>query len=315
MKEDIKWISTEDMSFYTHIWSPDNCDIKALVFLVHGSVEHAGRYKAFAEFLTAQGFIVVAPDLRGHGQTGLKNATLGYFSDAPMGWELTVHDLKVIYDQCAVWYPDLGIFIFGHSMGSYLVRCFIKEYQVALRGVVLSGTGAFARGIGHLGIALSKLVMHLKGRQFKSKFLTNLVYANLNRRIDQRQRDFDFLSRDQEIVAQYLQDPLCGYTCSAEYIHEMLIGTQKANAMTMFQLENRNLPLLIISGENDPVGDRNNKGIKQVIKHYRHTLEDVTVNIYSGARHEVLNELNRSEVYEDIQTWLNYKMSGTEKRS
>lgn len=315
MKENIKWISTEDMSFYTRIWSPDSGALKALVFLVHGSVEHAGRYKAFAEFLTSQGFLVVAPDLRGHGQTGLKHGTLGYFSDRPMGWELTVHDLKIVYDQCVVWYPDLPIFIFGHSMGSYLVRCFIKEYQVPLSGVILSGTGAFAKGIGQVGIVLSKLIMHLKGRRFNSRFLTNLVYANLNRHIDQRQRDFDFLSRDQEIVTQYLKDPLCGYTCSAEYIHEMLLGIQKSNAMAMFDLENRSLPLLIISGENDPVGDRNNKGIKQVIKHYRDTLEDVTVNIYSGARHEVLNELNRLAVYEDIQTWLNYQMSGTEERS
>lgn len=304
MKEVIEWIKTEDISFFTRVWSSESVQPLGVFLLIHGSVEHSLRYKEFAKALTNKGYIVVAPDLRGHGQTGLKSRGIGYFSDEPMGWELAVHDLKVMYNQCVQWYPNLPITLFGHSMGSYLVRCFLKEYPVEIEGVILSGTGAFAKGIGDVGIFLSKLIMHMKGRRYKSEFLTNLVYGNLNKRIKERQTPFDFLTRDSEEVEAYIKDPLCGYTCSAEFIHEMLLGTKKANMLEVFQLKDKNLPLLIISGSNDPVGDRSGKGIKKVVHLYNQEMKNVTTHFYEGARHELLNELYRQDVIEDIFAWL-----------
>jgi alpha-beta hydrolase superfamily lysophospholipase len=306
MKERIEWIKTDDISFFTRIWSSQVIEPTGVLLLIHGSVEHSLRYEAFAKALTEKGYLVVAPDLRGHGQTGLQSTGLGYFSDRPMGWELAVHDLKVMYDKCLEWYPDLQVTVFGHSMGSYLVRCFLKEYPVQVSGVILSGTGAFAAGVGDLGIWLSKLTMRLKGRSYKSRFLTDLVYGSLNKRIGKTQTPFDFLTRDSEEVAAYIKDPLCGYTCSAEFIHEMLVGTKKANALEMFQLERKALPMLIISGDNDPVGDRNGRGIKKVVKQYTQSLENVTAHFYEGARHELLNELYRQDVIEDIFAWLSH---------
>ena len=307
MKESIEWIYTEDISLYTRIWTNESMEPKGLLYVIHGSVEHTERYRAFAEFFTADGFVVVAPDLRGHGQTGLNSGGLGYFSDNPLGWELCVHDLKVVFDQCAQWYPELPRVILGHSMGSYLVRCFMKEYPVSLDGVILSGTGAFAKGLGAFGIGLSKLTIHFKGRGYKSKLLTDLVYGSLNRFIKDAHTEFDFLTRDEAVVRAYIEDPLCGYTCSAEFIHELLSGTKKSNAREMFQWANVELPLLIISGEKDPVADHGGKGLKKVVQGYRQYLNKVTVNIYPGARHEVLNETNKEEVFHDIHKWLLHK--------
>ncbi|MBN2898496.1 MAG: lysophospholipase [Clostridia bacterium] len=304
MEEIIRWITSEDVSFYTRVWRNETLPPKAIIFLVHGSVEHGGRYKAFAEHLTQQGYVVVAPDLRGHGETGIHGDGLGYFSDAPMGWEICVHDLKVIYDQCVDWYPGLPLIVFGHSMGSYLVRCFIKEYPVAMQGVVLSGTGHFATGIGDLALGLSKVLMHTKGKRYKSRFLTSLVYGTLNKRIGKTETDFDFLSRDTEQVRRYIEDPLCGYICTVDYLHEMLFGTKKANRAAMFELANRQLPLLLISGGEDPVADRGGKGFKKVFDSYKHRMDDVTAHVYEGARHEVLNETNRETVMADICAWL-----------
>jgi len=304
MNEIIKWIKIEDISFFTRVWVHESIEPRGIFLLIHGSVEHSQRYKHFAEALVENGYVVIAPDLRGHGQTGLESGRLGYFSDDPMGWELAVHDLKVMYDTSCQWYPELPVTLFGHSMGSYLVRCFLKEYPVLIKGVILSGTGSFASGIGDIGIWLSKILMHVKGRSHKSEFLTELVYGNLNKRIPNTQTPFDFLTRDSKEVAAYIEDPLCGYTCSAEFIHEMLLGTKKANVLEVFQLKNKELPLLIISGTNDPVGDRNGKGIKKVVNLYNEYMENVTTHFYEGARHEVLNELYRKDVMEDIFAWL-----------
>lgn len=304
MKETVKWINLEDLSFYTVIWEPTDCPAKAILYLVHGSVEHSMRYKRFAQSLTKQGYIVIAPDLRGHGETAKKNNTLGHFSDNPMGWTICVHDLKFIYDTFVAWYPELPVILFGHSMGSYLVRTLIKEYPVTLKGVILSGTGGFAAGIGDLGICLSKVIMHIKGVNYRSPFLTDLVYGTLNKKINQATTPFDFLSRDIQEVQRYMDDPLCGYTCSAEFIHEMLKGTQKSNQEMMFDINNKSLPMLIISGGDDPVGDKHSKGIKKVVNRYKHYLENVTFKLYDNARHELLNEVNKEMVTEDIIRWL-----------
>lgn len=304
MKESVKWIKTEDLSFHTLIWTPERSSIKGVFYLVHGSVEHAMRYKEFAQALTEQGYVVIAPDLRGHGQTALRNQTLGHFSNAPMGWHLCVHDLKLIYDEIRLWYPELPIVLFGHSMGSYLVRTLVKEYPVQLQGLILSGTGAFANGIGDVGIWLAKLTIQLKGYAYPSRFLTDLVYGSLNKKIGQTVTAFDFLSRDAEEVKRYIDDPLCGYVCSAEFIHEMLVGTKQANQQELFNLKADAFPLLIISGDKDPVADKNSRGIKAVVRSYEAHLENVTFKLYKDARHELLNELNKEEVTSDILTWL-----------
>lgn len=304
MKETVKWLESEELDFYIHIWEEETVKTKGVFYLVHGSVEHSYRYQHFAEKLTKEGYIVVAPDLRGHGKTGEKAKSLGYFSDNPMGWELCVHDLKYIYDAIVAWYPELPIVIFGHSMGSYLVRCFLKEYPVAISGAILSGTGGFAKGIGDFGIWIAKLMMHIKGRRHKSSFLTNLVYGTLNSKITQIKTPFDFLSRDEEVVSKYIEDPLCGYVCTAEFIHEMVLGTRKSNQREMFQLRNSQLPMLIVSGEEDPVGDKNNKGILGVVASYKKYMSSVTFKLYPNARHEVLNELDRERIMEDMIRWL-----------
>lgn len=304
MKETIEWIHTEDIDFHTYIWTDEKIKPRAVFYIIHGSVEHAGRYKSFAENLVKEGYVVIAPDLRGHGQTGLKQNSLGHFTDGPMGWELCVHDLKFIYDHIHDSYPNLPLILFGHSMGSYLVRCFIKEYPVECAGLIISGTGGFAKGLGDLGIWLAKLIMHIKGKAYKSKFLTALVYDSLNKRIGRTETSFDFLSRDKTVVKTYIEDPLCGYTCSAEYIHELLLGTRKSNEGPMFDLKQDKLPILLMSGENDPVGDKKSKGIKGVYTKYKEKNKNVSFNLYPKARHELLNEINREEVIADVLAWL-----------
>lgn len=304
MKESVKWIQTEDLSFHTLIWEPTERSPKAIFYLVHGSVEHAMRYKEFANRLTREGYLVIAPDLRGHGKTAEKNNSLGHFTNNPMGWELCVHDLKIIYDQISSWYPNIPVVLFGHSMGSYLVRTLIKEYPLKLKALIISGSGGFAKGIGDAGIWMAKAIMHFKGVNHKSPFLTDLVYGTLNKKLGSTVTPFDFLSRDENVVQAYLNDPLCGYTCSAEFIHEMLVGTRKSNQLEMFDIENKTLPVLIMSGEADPVGDKRNKGIKKVVSNYNRYLKNVTFNLYKGGRHELLNELNKEVVTDDIIQWL-----------
>jgi len=304
MREVIKWIELEDISLHTYVWSSDVVETKGLFLLIHGSVEHSARYREFAEQLTQNGYTVVAPDLRGHGKTGEKSGSVGHFSDGPMGWELCVHDIKYVYDRCRMWFPKMPVVLFGHSMGSFLVRSFLKEYPVSLKAGIISGTGDFERGLGDVGIWLAKGIMRMYGPRHKSPLLTDMVFNTLNRKVGKTETPFDFLSRDADRVQLYLADPLCGYTCTAEYIHEMLLGSRKSNDYRLFELSPSTLPMLFISGDADPLGGRRGSGVKNVVHRYRQHMTDVTFKLYKNARHELLNELNREMVIADVLDWL-----------
>jgi alpha-beta hydrolase superfamily lysophospholipase len=290
-------------------WLPENPENARAVFsLVHGSLEYAGRYEHFIRFLTDAGFIVYAHDIRGHGKTAEKSGEFVYFSEQPNGWELAVEDVHTVTKQIQLDFPGLPVFIFGHSMGSMLVRDYISQHGSDLKGAIICGTGRATPLLMYSGLLVAKL-FSLTGKKRESGFLHQLIYGELNKPIENPQTDFDFLSRDPVEVQKYIDDPWCGRMTRVEYALELVRGVIRINRAAAYENTPTTLPLFLISGEKDPVGGPDGQYVKEVAQAYEKAgVESVITRLYKGARHELVNETNRDEVMGDIAEWLNARL-------
>jgi len=275
---------------------------RAVVQILHGIAEFAQRYDAFAEYLTAHGFLVVAEDHMGHGQSINGEGIQGYFHG---GWFTAVEDSMQLMADTKAEYPDLPYFLFGHSMGSFMARTILSKYpDCGLAGAVICGTGwqpAFALP------ALIKVVETIckKGDETRpNEKLQGLVFGGYNKKVEHPRTPFDWLSRDTKIVDAYIAHPLCGFTASAGLLREMMKGIHYIEQKENLQRMNRQLPVFFIAGGDDPVGSYG-KGVQTCAEAFRKNgMEDVSVRIYPLCRHEILNEINREEIFEDILQWI-----------
>lgn len=309
--ESFQFTSSDGLDVFVHKWLPDNGDLpKGVLQLAHGATEHAKRYEHFAKFLVENGFAVYANDHRGHGKTADSLEDLSYFSDQDNGWDLAVEDMHRLSDHINADYPELPVFLMGHSMGSFLTREYILRYGKELNGVVLSGTGGGLVLLVKMMKFMSLLMMGIKGRKHHSPFLTELLYGGLKKKIKNRQTDFDFLTRDSAEVQKYIDDPYCGYTVTPEYAYQLAYGISRLYKKKSFNSVPSDLPMMIFSGEKDPVGGENGKDVEVVYRKYlKGGLEDVSLKIYPEARHEMINETNRREVFNDILDWMNERIA------
>lgn len=291
-------------------WLPENAGVlKAAVQISHGLAEHSARYEDFAENLVKAGFAVYAGDHRGHGMTAGNIENLGHFSDT-RGWETVVADMRSLTEIIKNNHPGLPIFLFGHSMGSFLSRDYIFTYPGNIRGVILSGTAADPGLPGYAGIAIAGLQCLIRGRRTKSLLIDRLSFGNYNKSFLPNRTDFDWLSRDNSEVDKYINDPFCGSVSSAGLFYDLLKGIKKISKKSNFLKIPKDLPMLLISGEKDPVGN-NTGGVIKVYNAYKKSgIRDISIKFYKDGRHESLNEINRSEVYRDVVEWLNSHLPG-----
>ncbi|WP_156288406.1 alpha/beta hydrolase [Oceanobacillus salinisoli] len=294
--------SSDETEIYIKRWHTENPNPKAIIQLSHGMVEHIGRYQSFANYLIDKGFIVYGNDHRGHGQTGLKQGLLGYFADED-GFLKTMEDLHQITLMIMEKHPNTPIILLGHSMGSFLARYYVQKYSHLIDGVILSGTGGFPPSITKSGKALASLLPAKK----QSKLMNQLAFGNYNKKIKSNKTAYDWLSRDEEEVKKYVEDPLSGYVPTAKFFVDLMSGLdiiqQQPDSIR------KDLPMLLISGSEDPVGNYE-KGVWKTAKLYERTgLENVTTFLFIGARHELLNELNKKEVYSVIDNWINQQLN------
>ncbi len=306
--ENYSFQSTDGMEIQVAKWLPEK-EVKTVLHLVHGSVEYADRYRRFAEFLAEKGIAVYASDIRGHGKTAGSEENLSYFSDEKNGWDLAIQDLLKITGDIKNDYPGKPVFIFGHSMGSMLVRDYISKHGDGLNGAILSGTGGGRVMLQYTAKILSSLFMIFKGRKSRSPFLHKLLYGTLNDDIENPKTDMDFLSRDEVEVKKYMDDIFCGYTITPEYLHEMITGLIRIGKKKAYADTPEKLPVYLFSGGCDPVGGKDGKEVKRVHDSYKSAgLQDVTMKLYPEGRHEMLNEINREEVYGDIVEWMENRL-------
>lgn len=284
---------------HTVLWLPEG-EPKAVVQLVHGICEYALRYDPFAGFLAEHGFAVVGHDHLGHGLTAKGPEEYGYFDQ---WWDL-VHDVRGVQLKVKETYPELPYFLLGHSMGSFVARTFLIDYPGAVDGCILSGTGQEPA----LTVAAGKLLTGLGDPHKVNKLFYDLSIGAYNRKFAPARTGADWICRDEKVVDAYLADPLCNFRTTAGMNHAMMNGlryvAQKRNLARM----DKDTPVYFFAGDADPVGAMG-KGVKKVARWFQEAgVKDVTVKLYPGGRHEMLNETNREEVFRDTLAWLNARI-------
>ncbi|WP_026772332.1 alpha/beta hydrolase [Sediminibacillus terrae] len=309
MEQKTYWLTTDDHhKVFVRNWYQSNHSPKAIIQLAHGMAEHTGRYQRFAEFMVERNFAVYANDHRGHGHTGKRQGTLG-FLDEKNGFDKTVNDLWSVTKTIEREHPGKPLFLLGHSMGSFLARRYIQQHSHALNGVLLSGTGSHPGLINNLGKILAIAERKRRGPKVPSKLLHQLAFANYNRNIDNRVTEFDWLSRDSELVRAYLNDPFSGFVPTAAFFLDLFTGFDHMDDPNGIESIAKQLPMLFFSGSKDPVGKQVKGVFRTADTYYQHGIQDITVRIYENGRHEMLNEINKEEVFTDIVNWIHDVMS------
>lgn len=285
-------------------WLPDNeQEIRAIVQIAHGMAEHADRYSSFAKYLCDNGIVVVANDHRGHGKTAGDISKLGYFADEN-GWDKVVDDLKAVSRYINSKYPNLPIIVFGHSMGSFLMRKYIMNPPLKISGAIICGTAGHPGILGKIGLMITKFLLIFQDKKTKSKLMDKLSFGAYNGNFKPNRTNFDWLSRDNDEVDKYINDPYCGFIFSVKAYNDLLGGLLYVNAQENINQTNNNLPIYLISGYKDPVGN-NGKGIIEVYNKFKKAgVKNITMKLFDNGRHEILNEINKEEVYKHVLKWI-----------
>lgn len=281
---------------------------RAVVQIAHGMAEHAARYARFAAALTEHGYAVYANDHRGHGHTASGRDALGHFADDD-GWNKVVLDQVALLAELKARHPGLPRFLMGHSMGSYIARSTALRSGPELAGLILSGTSHDAPMVAQGARLVAAAERARLGKRGKSKLLKKLTFDAFNKTVDDPRTSCDWLSRDAHEVDKYLADPLCGFDSSAQLYWDMFGGMAEIFASQNLKKLPRDLPIYILAGERDAL---NNKlaAIKKLHKALETAgLTQLTVRVYQGARHELLNETNRDEVTRELIAWLDARVA------
>lgn len=280
---------------------------RAVVQIAHGIAEHIDRYRPFMEFLADNGFVVAGNDHLGHGKSIRVPEEQGFFAEKD-GWWRVVDDMDKLHDIMSNEYPELPYVLFGHSMGSFLTRTYLIKHPDKYDGVILSGTGHQSPALVLGGNAAASVMAKLNGAMGDGTKLDSLAFGSYLNKIENPRTKFDWLSRDTEQVDKYIADPLCGFVGKIGLYRDMMQGikfiTDKKNIAQM----NKEKPVYFMSGNGDPVGDYG-KGVERAYNAFCDAgLHDVFMRLYPGGRHEMLNETNKEQVYQDILNWLNEKL-------
>lgn len=286
-------------------WAPEGAP-RAVVQIVHGIAEHVERYDDFANFLTARGCLVVAEDHMGHGGSVAEGDPMGYFEG---GWFTAVACSYRLLTETRREYPDVPYILFGHSMGSFMARTILCKYpDSGIAAAVICGTGWQPRAAMPAVIKLVDTVCKREGEKKPSPTLEKLVFGSYNRRVEHPRTPNDWLTRDERIVDAYNSDPKCGFTPTAGLMRDMMIGIRYIEEPDSLANMKKDLPVFFIAGGDDPVGSYG-RGVKKAEEAFRKAgMTDVACKIYPLGRHEILNEINREEVYGDVFAWIEKKI-------
>lgn len=291
------FIASDGLELFYDVFGVENPEV--VLQIVHGSVEHGQRYHEFAEYLQEKGIAVYVMDQRGHGRS--VKSILGELSDTDDSWSYYVKEQYQLTEIIKQDYKDAKVFILGHSMGSFVVRDYLSYYSRDVDGALISGTGSSDPITISGGKMLAKSAMK-NGRHIPNEKLHNLVFGPLNKKAAKMGID-SFISRDQSVIDAYNADPACYFTITPDYAYAMTQGLGRVIRNKAYDIDT--IPLMFFSGELDPVGGNNLKYVKQTVRKYLRNGNKVDLYIYDDALHEMLNETNKEEVYEDIINWIN----------
>ncbi|WP_163536516.1 alpha/beta hydrolase [Gracilibacillus sp. YIM 98692] len=296
------WLDVEpDISIYVRRWNSFQ-PAKAVIQIAHGMTEHIGRYQEFAQYLMEKGFIVYGNDHRGHGKTADKTKEFGFFAEKE-GFEKVTHDLVKVTGHIKEEYPDLPVYLIGHSMGSFLVRRYITLDTSNIAGAILLGTGSQPSFLLKAGKQLANIMNKQKGNRSKGDFMNKLTFFGYNKRF-LGNTPFDWLNSDKNEIKKYMEDEYCGFVPTNQFFYDLYSGMEKIQSKKVAKSIPRDFPLLFISGKEDPVGHYG-KGVQKAVDFYKKNgMASVELRLLPSLRHELLNEKSKYEIFDEIISWI-----------
>lgn len=285
------------------LWTPEGEYAehpKGVLQFIHGMVEHLEMYEGMARYIADAGYVVTGETHLGHGP---KAKILGYFADKD-GWDTLLKDIHTLRCMTEKEYPDLPYFIIGHSMGSFLTRCYLQDHSQKLSGAVVVGTGNQPKAVLQFGIMLSSLLCAMGKAKQPSRFFHDLSFKNYNSRYENVTSASAWITRDNTVLAERANDPYCDFYFTVSGYRDMFHGIKRMMDQEKTDRMAKELPVLFISGDMDPVGSYGKEVNNSADSFRKAGLKDVTVKLYPGARHDLFHETNRIEVLGDITVWL-----------
>ncbi|MCQ2550974.1 MAG: lysophospholipase [Clostridia bacterium] len=276
---------------------------KGIVQISHGMQEYLLRYEDLANYLNQNGYVVCGNDHLGHGASA-KEGDLGFMGEKD-GYNHVVQDLYKMTELIKERYPDLPIYLHGHSMGSFFGRYYAALYPNELKGLIIEGTGG-PNPLGGIGITLTKLLIKLKGAKKPSPFIENLAFGAYTKRIEDAKTGKEWVTRDPVLFEKYVNDPWCNYSFTLAGYKDLMSVLQTVNDKSWAPKIRKDMPVYVVSGKEDPVGEYG-KGVEAVYQMLVDAgVKDVTLKLYEDARHEVHNELIevRKKFYQDLLGWI-----------
>lgn len=284
-------------------WIPESKTPICILQIIHGMAEYIERYDEFAENMAQKGILVVGEDHLGHGKSVGENGTYGYFCERDAA-TVVVRDSHRLKKMIQEQYPGVPYIILGHSMGSFILRNYLCRYGTGIQAAVIVGTGMQPKAVLAAGKTVAAVQKLFKDSKYPSSLLNAIAFGGYNKRIKGNRTVMDWLTKDEKIVDAYIQDPLCGFTFTVngfQTIFELVSRLYKSDNLEKIPKE---LPVLFMSGADDPVGDYG-KGVNKACRSLVDAgMKRVQMKLYSDDRHEILNETDRAKIYEDIYIWI-----------
>lgn len=282
-------------------WMPAG-ELRAIVQIVHGISEHVERYDGFAENLNQQGILVVAEDHMGHGKSISEDVPRGYFAG---GWFGAVEDTCRLMRSTMEEFPGVPYILFGHSMGSFMARTILAKYpDSGIAGAIICGTGWMPEAVVQAGKLAATVICRQRGERTPSGLLRKIMFSGYNKRVEHPRTRVDWLTRDKDVVDRYVSDPASGFAPASGLVRDMMTGILYIQTEENLDNMRKDLPVYFIAGGDDPVGNYG-VGVRQAAEAFKkHGMERVSLRLWPLCRHEILNEINREEIFEDVKNWI-----------
>lgn len=286
-----------------YIYTPVNTGIKGVFQIVHGMCEYIARYEDFIDFLCGNGFVVCGNDHIGHGASINSDDDLGFFADKN-GWRYLVKDVVTLTRMMQEKYSSFPYYILGHSMGSLVLRTALAKYSELYDGALILGTISLNFG-ADAALAIIESAAKIKGNHFRSKKLDRIMFGMSNIKIEKPLTEYDWVSSDREVVNRYAEDPHCTFIFTVRAMYDLVMMVKYVSSKDWAGKVADYLPVFIAGGSDDPVG-RYGRCLTDLFKRMTDAgSTDAELHIYPDMRHEILNEIDKQEVYDDILDWLN----------
>lgn len=283
-------------------WVPEG-KVICILQIIHGMAEYIERYEEMAQFFAEKGILVTGDDHLGHGKSVPEGGTYGYFCEQDPA-TVVVRDVHRLKKMTQEDYPGVPYIILGHSMGSFILRNYLFRYGTGIQGAIVCGTGSQPQGLVRVCRAIAAVQGFFLSEKHVAKMIDKMAFGNYNKEIKEPKTTFDWLCRDEKVVDAYRKDAYCGFTFTVNGFKTLFTLLHRLNQISNLEQMPKNLPVFFVAGDKDPVGNYG-EGVKKAYADFEKVgMEKLSLKLYPEDRHELLNELDKEQVYEDLYPWI-----------